>query len=151
MVPELSPEPGSQERPCLVLCRPSSPCMPASKLLAEWPGQKHQAAGCKLQDCVHVHVFRKQALFRSCPASKIPLFYSCLHSCADNVYVNVGKVMKTSFVKIIHPQGEKRIQEIFQSSLHSLHPPKHASPRVSPQCWGLCVLPADLVFHYYYY
>lgn len=34
--------------------------------------------------------------------------------------------MKTSFVKIIHPQGEKRIQEILQSSLHPLHPPKHA-------------------------
>lgn len=46
--------------------------------------------------------------------------------------------MKTSFVKIIHPQGEKRIQEILQSPLHPLHPPKHAVCGSSLVLGSLC-------------
>lgn len=129
----------------------SPTCVSASQSLADWPSQRPSATGCKLQDSVHVHVFRKQALLRSCPASKISLYYCCLHSCADSVYVNVEKVMKTGFVKIIHPQGEERIPEVFQPPLHPPHPPECAKCVCHLWYWSLCEsFPANLVFHYYY-
>lgn len=64
-----------------------------------------QAMGSKLQVCVHMHVFRKQALLKELTCAQIPIFYCCLHSCADNIYVNVEKKMR--FVEIVDIQGEK--------------------------------------------
>lgn len=76
------------------------------------------AIGCKLQDGVHVHVFRKQALLKELTCVQIPIFYCCLHSCADNIYVNVEK--KMGFVEIVDIQGERSGFKKYSSHLSVL-------------------------------
>lgn len=107
--------------------------------------------GCKLQDCVHVHVFRKQTFLKELTCVQIPIFYCCLHSCADNIYVNVEKMM--GFVEIVDIEGEKWIQETLQPPFrpfHPHHPPKHA--KCMCQCHTYCWrFGANQVLHCQYY
>lgn len=89
--------------------------------------------GCKLQDCVHVHVIGKQALLKSWPASRFYFFYCCLHSCTDNSYVNVEKKGRLVLLK---SQTHRVRSEIKKYS-------SHLSILSIPQSMlTVCVIPA---------